>query len=195
MLLTAMAFCTMPGCTGSIHKGSKAVDSARETVRPDGVSILPKENYIVDTERVDEVFASEASNGEMAEMAMGKLAQSRGYNEKVRLLGKMIGYGDSIANQRLGSLTAERRMLLLADLEKHEQEILNNLKTLTGKGFDKACVNALINAYTKDIGLFERSAPDLNDIEIKQFALQTLPIIKTHLSKCRQVSAEISEAR
>jgi putative membrane protein len=186
ILLIVLFLCTLLGCHNSANKGNQKVDTQKFTP-PDGSTILPKENFIVDTDRVDEIFASEASNGEMAELEMGKLAQSKGYNEKVRSLVKMIGYADSVANQRLNNLAAERRILLLADLEKNEQGTLDDLKKRSGKDFDSAFINAMIKAYQKDIKLFEKNLPDLKDQELKQFALQTLPILKTHLLKCQQV--------
>jgi putative membrane protein len=189
-LLIVLFLCTILGCHNSANKGNQKVDTPKITP-PNGPTILPKENFIVDTDRVDEIFAWGASNGEMAELEMGKLAQSKGYNEKITSLVKMIGYADSVVNQRLNNLTAERRILLLADLEKHEQGILDDLKKRSGKDFDGAFINAMIKAYQKDITLFEKTSPDLKDQELKRFALQTLPILKMHLLKCEQVYSQL----
>jgi putative membrane protein len=180
----------MLGCHNSTHKSNQKVDTPKITP-PDGSTILPKENFIVDTNRVDETFASEASNGEMAELEMGKLALNKAYDKKVRLLARIIVDDDSVANQNLGNLTAERRILLLADLEKHEQDVLDDLKKRSGKGFDNAFINAMIKTYQKDITLFEKTSNNLKDHELNQFALQTLPILKMHLLKCQQVCSQL----
>jgi hypothetical protein len=39
---------------------------------------LPKENFIVDTERVDDEFAWKASKQKIAELEMGKLGRDKG---------------------------------------------------------------------------------------------------------------------
>lgn len=189
-LLMVLFPCAILGCHNSAYKSNQKVDTPKITP-PNGLTIMPKENFIVDTDRVDEVFAWGASNGEMAELEMGKLAQSKGYNEQIMSLIKTIGYADSVANQRLNNLAAERRILLLADLEKHEQGILDDLKKRSEKDFDSAFINAMVKAYQKDITLFEKNLPDLKDQKLKQFALQTLPLLKIHLLKFQQINNQL----
>jgi putative membrane protein len=185
--LIALICCTMQSCKNGYDKASKRPDSTIKTRSP---SLLPKIVYI-NTDEVDDEFAWKASNQKISELEMSRLALSKGHDKKVRLLGRLTTNGDSVANQMLGNLAADRRILLLDGLEKNEQKILDNLKRKRGKDFDKTYVVAMIAAYNKDRLLFEEATRNLKDTALKHFALQALPAIKSNLSNCKQVNGQL----
>jgi len=189
-LLILLEFCTMQSCKQASDIGSKQIHSTQKILIPDSPSPLPKIVYIK-TEKVDEVFVWKASNQKMAEMEMSKLALKKGYNQQVRQLARLTTDSDSVANQTLGGITADRNILLLDGLEKNEQQILENLKKVRGNDFDKFYIGAMINSYNKDVMLFVEATRNLKDTALKHFALRTLPVIKSNLSKCRQINGQL----
>jgi len=132
-------------------------------------------------EQADSQFIFEAAGNNIARAELGKLAQQRGFNRRVKNLGTMMITGHSKINGQIKTLATIKKIPLPTVPDTGEQKNVATLSKKTGKDFDSAYINYMINAYEKNIMLFETAAKKCQDPDIKSFAVKTLPVLQGHL--------------
>ena len=115
------------------------------------------------------------------EVQQGKLAQEKAGNEKVKEFGKRMEQDHSKANEELKKIASDKDIQLSNDLDKKHKGKVDKLTKLSGADFDKQYMDAMVSDHKEDIKKFQRVADKGKDAELKQFASQTLPILKEHL--------------
>ena len=73
---------------------------------------------------------------------------------------------------------------------KHKNK-KEKISQLSGKEFDRAYMTYMLRDHAKDVQEFERGAQALKNPQIQQWAEGTLPVLKQHLQKARQIANSI----
>lgn len=142
---------------------------------------------VVTPEKEDVDFAAEAASGGMTEVELGKLAQQKGHNKRVKSFGSMMVMDHSKANNKLAALAAAKKITLPNVPNATGQKVIEKLSKLSGKDFDKAYVDDMIDDHKNDIKAFETATKHCKDPDIKAFAAKTLPVLKAHLDAINAV--------
>ncbi|GAC1311958.1 MAG: hypothetical protein NVSMB24_32550 [Mucilaginibacter sp.] len=142
---------------------------------------------VLTPEKEDLDFATEAASGGMTEVELGKLAQQKGHNKRIRSFGAMMVMDHSKANNKLATLAAAKKITLPTRLNEADQKVIDKLSKLSGKDFDTAYVNEMIDDHKNDIKAFEAATTHCKDPDIKAFAIKTLPVLKAHLDAINAV--------
>ena len=95
----------------------------------------------------------------------------------------------SAANSKLIALAKKKGISLADSLSEFEQKTKVKLAAKSGKDFDKAYVDDMIEDHQKDIQEFSNACKSLKDPELKAFANETLPVLKMHLAAIQKVKA------
>jgi putative membrane protein len=133
------------------------------------------------TDTGDVNFAAEAASGGMTEVALGKIAQEKGVNARVKKFGSMMVMDHSKANDSLKALAVRKNITLPAAPNAKDQATIDKLSKLSGRAFDDAYVSDMIDDHKNDVKAFEDATKSLKDPDLKAFATKTLPVLKTHL--------------
>ena len=184
MLTTGFLF----SCNSGASQGANdAAGSADETnVTEDTTGTAPGA-----LNEADSKFVTEAANGGMAEVELGKLAQSKGSNGDVKAFGQMMVTDHSKANEELKAI-AEAKGIALPDAPAEaQQQIKNDLSQQSGTSFDKGYINVMVEDHKKTVTLFEEASKNLKDPELKAFADKTLPTLKMHLEHSQSLQGKI----
>jgi len=160
---------------------AKDATSVRETVKAD----TSKMNAVADTGDVK--FAAEAASGGMTEVALGKIAEEKGVNPRVKKFGAMMVTDHSKANDKLKALAKSKNIALPAAPNAGDQNTIDKLSQKSGKDFDDAYVSDMIDDHQHDIKAFEGASKTLKDPDLKAFAIKTLPVLKAHLDAINAV--------
>jgi putative membrane protein len=144
-------------------------------------------NLVMKVNRADAKFAVEAASGGMAEVELGKLAQSKAKDQKVKDFGAMMVKDHSKANDKMMAIAKSKGITLPITLSKDEQKLMDDLNSRSGSNFDKAYVQAMIDDHKEDVKAFEIAIPKLKDADLKTFATETLPVLKMHLESIQKV--------
>lgn len=180
MLMLAAAALAFQSCGGSASNDSKAnADSANET-KDTSTNAVETGGIAVDSD--DSKFAVEAANGGMAEVALAKLAQTKGTNAKVKDFAAMMIKDHTMANEELMALAKNKNITLPTTVGADEQKAMGDLQAKSGTDFDKAYVDQMVSDHKKTVDLFEKATTDAKDADIKSFAIKTLPTLKNHLA-------------
>ncbi len=180
-MLAALA-CFMQACNS--NKDSKQTADSANTAKADTAK---KDSTTAAVDKDDAKFAVAAANGGMAEVELGKLAQEKGANSKVKDFGAMMVSDHSKANDEMKALAKSKGITLPDAIDSEEQKTKDDLSAKSGADFDKAYVSNMIDDHKKDIKDFEDATKNLKDADLKAFAVKTLPTLKMHLDAIQKI--------
>ena len=139
----------------------------------------------------DSKFVKEASEGGLAEVQLGQLAQQKGQNQAVKDFGQRMVSDHTKANQELKAVAAEEKMPISTSLGVSNAALKVKLEALAGAAFDKAYMSAMVKDHQEDIAAFEKEANSGENAKIKSFASKTLPTLREHLSMAEKAAAAV----
>lgn len=136
-------------------------------------------------------FASNAAQGGMAEVELGRLATQRAGDPSVREFGARMVADHTRANSELKSIAAKKGIQLPADLTSDQKSEMDKLSKMSGAEFDKEYMSTMLKDHQDDVKDFETQSKDGNDVDIKQFAGKTLPTLQQHLQMAQQTAEKV----
>ena len=132
-------------------------------------------------------FLQKAAQGQLAQIALGKLALKKASHKEVKEFGAEIVEDHQYASQELKELSAEEGIYLPVQLDDKHKTQQQRLSHLSGKEFDEAFIAYLLNNHRKDLKEFENAAMSQH-AKVKQWAETTVPVLAVHLKKAERVS-------
>lgn len=136
----------------------------------------------------DARWAVEAANGGMTEVELGKIAQEKATTDRLKNFGAMMVAEHGKAGDKLKQIAAAKNITLPANLSDKSQKELTDLNKKSGKDFDKAYINLMVDDHKKDVDKFKKGSTDLKDTDLKNFAAETLPVVQMHLDSIQAIS-------
>jgi putative membrane protein len=128
----------------------------------------------------DRKFMEKAAIDGMAEVELGKLAQSKGVNDAVRQFGGRMVTDHTKANDELKQLAGSKGVALPTSLDKKHQKALAELDKKPAK-FDHEYMELMVKEHRKDVSQFRKEAKSAKDADVRAFAAKTLPTLEEHL--------------
>jgi putative membrane protein len=142
----------------------------------------------------DHRFATEAAQGGMAEVELGRLAQQKASSEDVKRFAQRMVDDHSKANDQLKQAAQQSGITLPADSASKHKASMARLQKLSGEAFDRAYMQNMVQDHKKDLAEFQKEANQGSDPNIKQFAQNTLPTLQEHLKLAEDVSGKAKGA-
>jgi putative membrane protein len=177
ILMIALAACAFQACN---NRGKDSTSTADSVNAVKDTTTTGKTGIGVDKD--DAKFAVDAANGGMAEVELGKLAQQKATDSRVKDFGAMMVSDHSKANDELKALAQTKNITLPDSVSNEEKKNMTDLTKKTGHDFDKAYVKGMVDDHKKDVKEFEDATKNLKDPDLKAFATKTLPVLKSHLA-------------
>ncbi len=137
-------------------------------------------NAVGTASAVDQAFLTDAMKGDNSEVALGKIAQSKGGSQGVKDLGSMLATDHGAHKTQLASLAQQNGVAATDDIKDEAKALETKLNGLSGAAFDKAFVDATVEDHKKDIANYEKEAKGTGPVA--EMAQQTLPTLKKHLA-------------
>jgi putative membrane protein len=131
----------------------------------------------------DAQFLVNAAEINLEQIQLGKLAQQIGRTTHVRELGKMMEVAHTKSLNDLTTL-AKTKMITIPTLPTdNAQDAYNKLNEKSGKDFDKAYADMMVNTHKDAIDVFEKASINSDNTDIKNWATVSLPDLRLHLDK------------
>jgi putative membrane protein len=131
----------------------------------------------------DTPFYVAATQGGLAEIDGGMLAQQRSKNPQVLAFASMVAKDHMAANAQLRELAAMNHVDLPAAPTAALAAKKTQLANLSDDDFDRAYIEWQILAHKDVIEAFRIESESGDDKDARQFAIDTLPILRSHLVK------------
>jgi len=186
VLIAATAVSLLQACS---HGKASSTSDSTATTTTDTTKVTTVKTDSSAMMMSDTAFATKAAVGGMAEVALGKMATAKGASAKVKDFGKMMVMDHSKANAELMAISKTKNIMLPAGLDAEHQAKSDSLSKLSGKDFDMAYVNAMIDGHKKTLALMQSEAANGKDADLKAFAAKTAPVVQTHLDAIMKIQA------
>ena len=139
----------------------------------------------------EKLFLQNASNGGLAEVELGKLAQQRGASKDVKSFGARMVEDHGKANKELAALAARKGVSFPTRIDRKDEALRDRLSKLSGPAFDKAYMQAMTADHEHDVADFHKVAEASSDPDVREFAVHTLPTLTSHLDEARRIQAAL----
>lgn len=141
----------------------------------------------------DRDFLESAAQAGHLEVEASKLALEKSRSPDVKTFAQKMIDDHGKAGQQLASLAKSKDYDPPMEPSLVQKAKLKAL-SLRDVGFDKAYAEDIaVSAHEDAVQLFEKASNDAKDADVKQFAIQTLPILQQHLQMAKtleQMSAD-----
>lgn len=134
--------------------------------------------------QADQHFLTEAIQGDLAEVSMGKLAQEKGQADDVKQFGQMLqqDHGDHL--KQAEQMAQQMGVAAPHSPNARQQATQQKLEKLSG-AFDKEFKQAMVKDHQEDIAKYRREAKSKGPLA--QFAQQTVPTLEKHLKHAQSL--------
>ena len=136
-------------------------------------------------------FMTEAAQGGMAEVELGRLAQKQAQNAEVKSFAQKMIQDHSNANTELKQLAAKKSVTLPTDVGAMHKATMDKLSKLSGAEFDKAYIEGQVTDHLRSVALFQNQADNGPDAESKLLAAKNLPNLKMHLEMAQKINEKL----
>ncbi len=138
----------------------------------------------------DGSFYKKATEGGLAEVELGNLAQKKSENQSVKDFGAMMVKDHTAANDKLKGIADSKNIKLPTSPSVGQMATKTKLEVLTGKTFDNSYIKGMIKDHKEDIKEFKKEASSGQDAEAKAYAAATLPTLEKHLKTIESIATE-----
>jgi putative membrane protein len=138
----------------------------------------------------DSSFYRTVAQGGMAEVDLGKLAEQKSTDPKVKSFAEMMVKDHSAANEKLESLASSKHIPLPKTLDASHEATKSKLEALSGDSFNKSYVESQLKAHEKTVDLLNKEISSGQDADAKAFAQSVLPTVEHHLQAVRTLASE-----
>jgi len=171
-------------------KGANDINDTANTEPYDIINDSTAAMAILPVDKDAANFAVEVVNGGMMEIELGNYAQQNAADKRVKDFGAMMVKDHTTANEELQSIASAKNITLPASMGNDTKKEIEKLMKKTGKDFDKAYMNMMIDDHKKDVKEFEKNAQECKDLEIKNFIIKTLPVLQGHLNDAKAITGK-----
>jgi putative membrane protein len=134
----------------------------------------------------DQRFLEKMNRLNEREVALSRQAAQRATTPQVRSFAEEMIREHQQAGQELGTLATRKGARLESMSTRTAREIEKDWADKTGRDYDKAYVNAIIDAHEDTIDVLENGV-DSKDPEIAATAQKLLPKVKAHLERAESL--------
>lgn len=134
-------------------------------------------------------FVRKAAASDLYEVAAGKIASKKGGSEAVKAFGAHMVEAHSKTTEALkGIVQAEKLDVKIPTaVNKKQKKMLDALTAAKPEDFDQLYIKQQVKAHSKAVELFDAYAERGDNQALKQFAANTLPVIKQHLADAEKL--------
>jgi putative membrane protein len=126
----------------------------------------------------------------MAEVAMGKLAQSKSQNADVKAFAEKMVTEHGAALTEVQTLAQSKGVTLPADLDAKHKAQSAKLEKMSGDAFDKAYAKqGGVAAHKETLAKLKKAEKDTKDADVKAQVTKMIPVVEEHLKHAQELAS------
>ena len=142
----------------------------------------------------DVAFYEQATEGGLAEIEAGRLAQQKATSPAIRKFAATMVTAHSKTNDELKAIASKQGVTVPAKPAVNDAAKLKVIESLPGERFDAAYVKAQVADHEKMITLLQKEISVGSDKEAQAFAMKVLPDVKMHLEMARELATHLDHS-
>ena len=141
----------------------------------------------------DEGFLKDTAQRDLLMIKLGDYAAQHAESQTVKDLGKQVAEDHRQNRQQVLDLAKDNK----TDLHQNEkllptqQEYFDLITRKPGISFDKDYTKWLVAQYSEEIKQFQLERDHAHDVQVREYAGKTLPILEQHLKAARDAQAKV----
>lgn len=139
----------------------------------------------------DSEILVEAAGINLAEIEVGKLAQTKSTNANVKKYADMLVADHTKAYDELKKYAESQNISLPLAITEDGKKHVDDLNQKTGKDFDKKFAEMMVEGHEDAIGKMEKASTDANNPDVKTWAANQLPTLKAHLEAAKTLKDQV----
>lgn len=143
----------------------------------------------------DQDFVTKAAQGNSAEIALGQIVAGKTKNPAVKQFAQMMVKDHTAALNQLQELAQSKNLNFNDDLPDDAQSLQTKLSNDIGTQLDKDYMDSMLEDHQKDVEEFTDQSQKAKDPDLKQWVINTLPILRKHLEKAQQIDARLNQGK
>lgn len=178
-----------PASTDTVTSTTETSGASEQTATLTGTGATGGTVSSLSTEERE--FIVKAAQGGMAEVATGQIASQQATNADVKAFGRQMVTDHGKANNELSQLATNKGIAVPTETNDEHKKKAEELSKKSGKDFDKAYVDEMVEAHKKDVAEFEKMSQSATDADLKTWTTNTLPTLKHHLEMIQALQAKV----
>jgi putative membrane protein len=177
----------LQACKGTGNNGSTDTITQNDSMK----AVKDTAQVNVPLTKEDIQFTINVASSGLKEIELGKLAQQKAQNKRVKNFGGLMAKDITKTLNKLKIIAENKHITLPTAPLPVDRKTIDSLNQLSGKDFDNAYVNTMITGRRRYVTIFEGVAKNSLDPQIKSFANKTLTPIKNHLDAITTISGSM----
>jgi putative membrane protein len=146
------------------------------------------------TSSSDTTFIRQALRGNLTEVALGRLADSRAEEDAVEDFARRMIEDHNAMNEEWGDLARENDMQVSVEFGESGEQTIGRLEDLDDRAFDQAYMAEMIRHHERDLAAFQRAASTAGTSDVRRLAASGASTIREHLALARAVGSQVGVA-
>jgi putative membrane protein len=142
---------------------------------------------------IDTKFVMKASESDIAEIALGKLASQQASNAKVREFAMHMVSDHTKCSEELQTIAKKHNLELAREMSKQHKNTHEKLSKLKGAEFDREYMTGQVKAHQEAVTLFQEQSKSGRNPDLKAFATKSLPTIEKHLKMAQEIAGNVGK--
>jgi putative membrane protein len=132
-------------------------------------------------------FLTDAIQADNAEIKAGQAAQDMGSTQAVKDFGKMLVADHTKAKDQASQVAMAMNVPVPSGTTPDADAELKMATSMSGAGFDKDFLSAMVKDHQKAIDMFTEEAASSDPASVTDLAKQTIPTLKKHLETAQSL--------
>jgi putative membrane protein len=128
-----------------------------------------------------------------AEVALGRLVEDRATTPQVKEFGQMMVSEHQKAGAELKEIASKHNIAIESKEHSEHNDLRERLSKLSGAEFDREYIEAMVDDHEKAVNDVEKKAENADNPEIRQWASKTLPTLRQHLERAKQIQQTLEQ--
>jgi len=141
-----------------------------------------------------QTFVDKAAVGGTFEVESSQLAIKMSKDADVKKFADMMISDHEKANADLEALAKQEGLKVPGKLDKKHQALLDELGK-AGANFDAPYIKAQLDGHQETVKMFEQYADNGDNNALQNFAVKTLPTLRTHLQTIEEMSNRVGATK
>ncbi|MCC9064512.1 DUF4142 domain-containing protein [Flavobacterium piscisymbiosum] len=149
----------------------------------------------IDDKKDDSEFLVDIAEVNLAEIEIGKLAQTKSTNPEVKKFGKMLVDEHTKSASEVSALAKAKNFTLPTSLTEDGQEEYKKLNEKSGLDFDKKFADMMIDGHEKAIDKLQKATKDAKDEDVKLWASNNIAPLTAHLEHAKLLKQDLDKKK
>jgi putative membrane protein len=143
---------------------------------------------------VEQSRISDIAQDGLAEVNLGKLAETKGSTTRVKNFGKQMVADHTLTNSKLKAAAEKSQLTLPTTVTDSQKATYNELSKLSGIAFDRKYAAEMVEGHARAVDAIDEESR-LGTGVLKQWAEKTIPVVKNHSAIAKQLDTDIEKSR